>query len=190
MDEHSIDSPIRNRLQLARPLVLVGLMGAGKTTIGRRLAKEVGLDFFDSDAEIVEAAGCSVSDIFALYGEAIFRDLEQRVLSRLVSGGAAVIATGGGAFMNPQIRKVIADHAISIWLKADLDVLEERVSRKNTRPLLEGGDKSAILTRLMEERYPVYAQADFTVNSGKGTHEGVVVEIIHMLKSANQKVST
>lgn len=183
MAEHSTVSAIRNRLGLTRPLVLVGLMGAGKTTIGRRLAKEIGLDFVDSDAEIVEAAGCSISDIFALYGEAIFRDLEQRVLQRLVAGEPVVLATGGGAFMNPAIREAIRAHGISLWLKADVDVLEDRVSRKNTRPLLETGDKRAILTKLVEERYPVYSLADLSVNSGKGSHETVVAEIISILET-------
>jgi shikimate kinase len=187
MSDHSTVSAIRNRLDLTRPLVLVGLMGAGKTTIGRRLAKEIGLDFFDSDAEITEAAGCSISDIFALYGEAIFRDLEKRVLSRLLAGAPAVIATGGGAFMNPDIRDAIKTHATSLWLRAEVEVLEDRVSRRNTRPLLEHGDKHAILSRLIEERYPTYALADLSVNSGKGTHESVVAEIVHLLTTHTAK---
>lgn len=183
MSEHSTVSPIRNRLGLRRPLVLVGLMGAGKTTVGRRLAKELGLEFYDSDAEITEAAGCSVSDIFAMYGEAIFRDLEKRVMQRLVSTEPAVIATGGGAFINPEVRQVIKTNAHSLWLNADLDTLEERVSRRNTRPLLEQGDKRAILSRLMEERYPVYALADMQINSGNGAHENVVERIVEMLST-------
>src|SRR5271154_5592836 len=119
-----------------KPVILVGLMGAGKTTVGRRLASAVGLPFIDSDQEIVEAAGCSIADIFELYGETIFRDLEQRVLLRLVSSEPCVIATGGGAFINPAIRAAIREKAISVWLKADLDILLERVSRRDTRPLL------------------------------------------------------
>lgn len=186
MNDHSIVLPIRNPLSLTRPLVLVGLMGAGKTTVGRRLAKEIGLDFFDSDVEITEAAGCSVSDIFSLHGEAIFRDLEKRVLLRLVSAGPSVIATGGGAFMNPEIRAAIREHGTSIWLRADVDVLEDRVSRKNNRPLLEQGDKKEILTRLAEERYPVYAEADMTVNSGKGSHETIVAEIVTLLQARKE----
>ena len=183
MTEHSTVSPIRNRLGLTRPLVLVGLMGAGKTTVGRRLSKEIGLEFFDSDHEITEAAGCSVSDIFALYGEPIFRDLEKRVISRLVTGEPIVLATGGGAFMNAEIRDSIKQHATSLWLRAEVDVLEDRVSRRNTRPLLETGDKRAILSRLMEERYPVYALADMAVDSGHGAHEKVAEEIIKMLQA-------
>lgn len=182
MDEHSTDSSIRNRMGLTKPVVLVGLMGAGKTTVGRRLAKELGLDFFDSDVEISEAAGCSISDIFAIHGEAIFRDLEQRVLQRLLGSPPCVIATGGGAYIQQTIREAIADKGISIWLKADVDVLEDRVSRRNTRPLLENGDKREILSRLMEERYPVYAQADYTVNSAGGSHESIVHEIMELLK--------
>ena len=181
MNEHSTESTIRNPLGLTKPLVLVGLMGAGKTTVGRRLAKEMGLDFFDSDAEIVDAAGCSISDIFAIHGETIFRDLEQRVMVRLMSGEPAVIATGGGAFMNENIRETIVQYGTSIWLKAELDVLEERVARRNTRPLLEQGDKREILTKLIEQRYPVYALADYTVNSAHGTHESVVEEIMQHL---------
>lgn len=189
MSEHSTVSAIRNPLGLRKPLVLVGLMGAGKTTIGRRVAKEIGLDFYDSDAEITEAAGCSISDIFALHGEAIFRDLEQRVLLRLLAGEPAVIATGGGAFMNPAIREAIRAQGVSLWLRADVDVLEDRVSRRNTRPLLENGDKRAILTRLMQERYPVYEQADFSVNSGVGTHETVVAEIVRLITNNEKEPS-
>lgn len=188
MSEHSTDSVIRNRLGLTRPLVLVGLMGAGKTTIGRRLARDIGLDFYDSDNEIVEAAGCSIADIFAVHGETIFRDLEQRVLLRLISGEPAVIATGGGAFMNVTTREAIRAHAISLWLRADLDVLVERVSRRNHRPLLEQGDKHEILARLMEERYPVYAEADLSVDSGHGAYETIVREIEHLLLQKREEV--
>ena len=165
-----------------KPIVLVGLMGAGKTTIGRRLASSMGLNFIDSDNEIVEAAGCSIADIFEIYGEAIFRDLEQRVLLRLVAGEPSVIATGGGAFINPVIRAAIKEKAISVWLKADLDILLERVSRRDHRPLLKTGDKGAILGRLMEERYPVYAGADITIDSNAGVHESVVDNVMAALK--------
>ena len=170
-------------LKLAKPVVLVGLMGAGKSTIGRRLAQALGLTFTDADHEIVEAAGCSISDIFAIYGETIFRDLEQRVLLRLAGSEPCVIATGGGAFINPAIREAIKDKAISVWLKADLDVLVERTSRRDTRPLLKTGDKGAILKKLMEERYPIYAEADITIDSNAGAHEIVVERIVAALKS-------
>lgn len=169
-------------LQLSKPVVLVGLMGAGKSTIGRRLASTLGLNFIDSDNEIVEAAGCSIADIFESYGEAIFRDLEQRVLLRLVGSEPCVIATGGGAFIQPSIRSAIKEKSVSIWLKADLEVLLERVSRRDTRPLLKTGDKSVILSKLMEERYPIYAEADITIDSNAGLHEDVVGNIMRALR--------
>lgn len=172
-------------LTLAKPVVLVGLMGAGKSTIGRRLAGALKLPFVDADNEIVQAAGCSIADIFEIYGETIFRDLEQRVLLRLVGDKPRVIATGGGAFINPAIRRAIREKAISLWLKAELDVLCERVSRRDTRPLLKTGDQRATLSRLMEERYPVYGEADIIVDSNAGTHETVVKAA---LKALEQKV--
>jgi shikimate kinase len=167
-------------------VVLVGLMGAGKSTIGRRLASHLGLNFIDSDNEIVEAAGCSIADIFESYGETIFRDLEQRVLLRLLSGEPCVIATGGGAFIQPAIRAAINEKSVSVWLKADLEILLERVSRRDTRPLLKTGDKGTILNRLMEERYPIYAQAHITIDSNAGLHETVVEKIVEALKDASQ----
>jgi shikimate kinase len=183
MNENSILPVNRNLLGLAHPVVLVGLMGAGKTTVGRRLARDIGLEFIDSDTEIAEAAGCSIPDIFEIYGEPIFRDLEKRVILRLLTSEPAVIATGGGAFMNTDIRETIRTHAISVWLRAELDILLERVSRRNTRPLLEQGDKRAILSRLMQERHPVYGNADMVVDSGEGGHEVVVADIIRRLKA-------
>jgi len=169
-------------LRLRKPVVLIGLMGAGKSTIGRRLAGALGLSFVDSDQEIVEAAGCSIADIFETYGESIFRDLEQRVLLRLIGSEPCVIATGGGAFINPEIRAAIREKAVSVWLKADLETLLERVSRRDTRPLLQHGDKGAILSKLMEERYPVYAQADIVIDSNAGLHETVVTGIVAALR--------
>lgn len=168
---------------LAKPVVLVGLMGAGKTTVGRRVAHLLHLPFVDADSEIVEAAGCSISDIFEIYGEAIFRDLEQRVLMRLLSDKPCVIATGGGAFINPALRQAIKSKAVSVWLKAGIDVLLERVSRRDTRPLLKAGDRRAILLKLMEERYPVYAEADIAIDSNSGTHEAVVENVVNALKA-------
>lgn len=170
-------------IHLDRPVVLVGLMGAGKSTIGRRLATALNLNFVDSDNEIVEAAGCSISDIFESYGEAIFRDLEQRIVQRLLSNEPCIIATGGGAFMNATIRSLIKEKAISIWLKADLEILLERVSRRDSRPLLKTGDKGAILSKLMAERYPVYAEADLTIDSNAGLHDIVVENILSALKA-------
>ncbi|MDX2074142.1 MAG: shikimate kinase [Alphaproteobacteria bacterium] len=167
---------------LDKPIVLVGLMGAGKSTVGKRLASALGVDFVDSDNEIAEAAGCSISEIFETYGEVMFRDLEQRVLTRLLSSAPCVIATGGGAFMNAEIREAIISRTLSIWLRADLDVLVERVSRRDTRPLLKTGDKREILQRLMDERYPVYAQAAITIDSNSGPHDTVVTDILSILE--------
>jgi len=170
------------KITISKPLVLVGLMGAGKSTIGRRLAHSLELNFVDADNEIIEAAGCSISDIFAMYGESIFRDLEQRVLLRLAGSEACVIATGGGAFINPVIRGAIKEKAISVWLNADLDVLVERTSRRDTRPLLKTGDKNDILRKLIDERYPIYAEADITIDSNAGMHETVVEKILVALQ--------
>lgn len=165
-----------------RPVVLVGLMGAGKSSIGKRLAKALHVPFVDSDVEITTAAACNISDIFEIYGEAAFRDLEKRVLLRLLTEDKpSVIATGGGAFIQPAIRDIIRENALSIWLEADLDVLYERVSRKRNRPLLEKGDKREILRKLMEERNPLYAQADITISSDMGAHENVVAKALAAL---------
>lgn len=182
MQDNNTVKENRNPLALKRSLVLVGLMGAGKSTIGRRLAAEIGSKFVDSDNEIAKAAECSISDIFAIYGEEMFRDLEKRVLMRLLSEEPVVIATGGGAFMNAEIRDAIKQDGTSVWLRADLDVLLERVSRRNTRPLLATGDKRAILTRLLDERNPVYAQADLVVDNNAGDHDKVVDNIVDLLK--------
>ena len=165
-----------------KPIVLIGLMGAGKTTIGRRLAKVIGRDFIDSDAEIEEAAACSISDIFTLHGESIFRDLEARVIKRLLEQPNLVIATGGGAWMQPAVREMIKADALSLWLKADLDTLVDRVEKRHHRPLLEQGDKREILDELMKQRYPVYGEADLTIQSGSGPHEQVVDTIVDTLK--------
>jgi shikimate kinase len=165
-----------------RPLVLIGLMGAGKSTVGRRLAAKIGWRFVDSDEEIEAAAGCSISDMFTIHGEPIFRDLEQRVIRRLLSEEPAVLATGGGAWMQPTVREAIKQHATSVWLRADLDVLLDRVNKRGTRPLLEKGDKRAILGKLIDERYPVYAEADLVIDSGKGSHDKVVDAVIARLE--------
>lgn len=166
-----------------KSVVLIGLMGAGKSSIGKRLAKALEMDFVDSDEEIVQAAGCSISNIFEVYGEEMFRDLERRVLHRLLTDEAPkVIATGGGAFMNDQTRALIKESAVSLWLHASVDVLYERVSRKNTRPLLEKGDKREILEQLLEQREPFYKQADIIINSNADAHENVVERAIDALR--------
>ena len=167
-----------------RPLVLIGLMGAGKSTVGRRLAKHIGWRFVDSDEEIEAAAGCSIADIFAIHGEPIFRDLEHRVISRLLGEKEVVLATGGGAWMQPKVRELINQHGTSLWLRADIEVLLERVTKRDHRPLLANGDKRDILERLMDERYPVYAQADVVVDSNKGPHEQVVERVVAALEGS------
>lgn len=166
-----------------RSLVLVGLMGAGKSSVGKRLAMRLGLPFFDADTEIEKAAGASIPDIFAEHGEAAFRDGERRVIARLLEQSPIVLATGGGAFMNEETRARIRERGLSIWLKAELDVLVKRCARRGNRPLLQQGDPRSVLSRLMEQRYPVYAEADLTVLTGDGPHEGVVERIIAELPS-------
>lgn len=171
--------------RLGRSLVLVGLMGAGKTSIGRRLAKTLGAPFIDADEEIVAAAGLSIPDIFALYGEARFRELERRVVARLLDAETVVLALGGGAFVDPDTRARVAERAVSVWLRADLETLLARTSRKRgSRPLLESGDPREILAGLMERRYPLYAEADFTVDSQTEPHEIVVDRILVMVEQA------
>lgn len=164
-----------------RAIVLVGLMGAGKTTVGRRLAHRLGLDFVDADAEIEKAAGESIPEIFKLRGEKVFREGEKRVISRLLDDGPQVLATGGGAFMDPETRAEIMNKGVSVWLKADIDVLMKRVSKRGNRPLLKTADPRATMKKLMDERYPVYADADITVESREGPHEVVVDAILAAL---------
>jgi shikimate kinase len=151
-----------------RTIVLVGLMGAGKTNIGRRLAARLDLAFFDSDGEIEAAAGETIEEIFRNRGEAVFRDGERRVIARLLGQPTHVLATGGGAFMDPGTRTVIARCGVSVWLRADLETLLARVSRRSNRPLLKQGNPREVLEELIEHRYPIYAQADVTIDSGDG----------------------
>jgi shikimate kinase len=155
-------------LEPRRSIVLVGLMGAGKTKIGRRLAARLGLPFFDSDEEIESAAGETIEEIFTNRGEAVFRDGERRVIARLLGGPVHVLSTGGGAFMDPATRRIIAARGVSVWLRADLDVLFARVSRRTNRPLLKAPDPRAVLAELIDRRYPIYAEADITIDSGNG----------------------
>jgi shikimate kinase len=164
-----------------RGIVLVGLMGAGKSSVGRRLAARLGIPFVDSDTEIEASAGCTISEIFARHGEAAFRDGERRVIARLLEMPAQVMATGGGAFMDPATRQAIGRHAVSVWLRAELDVLVRRCSRRGGRPLLDQGDPGAVLAKLIEARYPVYAEADIVVDSSDGPHEAVVETILARL---------
>ncbi len=174
------EEAIRRRLR-GRPLVMVGMMGAGKSSVGRRLAARLGLRFADADSEIELAANATIPEIFETYGESYFRAGERRVIQRLLDEGDIVIAAGGGAYMQDETRAAIQDKAISIWLKADLDVLLARVKRRSNRPLLKGGDPAAILTELMRERGPVYALADIHVQSRDVAHEVVTGHIIAAL---------
>lgn len=164
-----------------RSVVLVGMMGAGKSSIGRRLAARLGLPFLDADTEIETAAGMSIPDIFETHGEPRFRDGEARVISRLLESGPVVLATGGGAFMREETRLRIADKAVSIWLQADADVIMRRVKRRSDRPLLQTVDPAATIQRLIEEREPVYRLADLTVLSRDVPHEKIVDECLDAL---------
>ena len=166
-----------------RSIVLVGMMGAGKSTIGRRLAARLRLRFLDADIEIEAAAGMPIPDIFETHGEPHFRDGEARVIARLLDGGPAVIATGGGAFMREETRELIRDKAISIWLKADADIILKRVKRRADRPLLQTADPAATIGRLIEEREPVYRHADLTIWSRDVPHEKIVEECVEALHS-------
>jgi shikimate kinase/shikimate kinase/3-dehydroquinate synthase len=170
-------------LKLDRTVVLVGLMGAGKTAIGRRLAQALALAFRDVDEEIENAAGMTVSEIFARHGEPFFRDTERRFIARLLSEPPHVLATGGGAFINEKTRALIAEKAISVWLKADLDLLLKRVGKRVTRPLLATGDPRETMQRLMHERYPIYATADITVEATDGPHEKMVEAVLRELEA-------
>jgi shikimate kinase len=173
------------------PIVLVGLMGAGKTSVGRRLAEKLDIPFVDADHEIESAAGKSLAEIFTDHGEAYFREGERRVIARLLENGKQVLATGGGAFMNDETRDRIKHHGVSVWLKADLDILLKRVSKRNDRPLLRNDDPAAVLKKLMDQRYPIYAEANITVESRDVQHGQMVNEVIKALADwQGQDIST
>jgi shikimate kinase len=167
--------------RIPRTIVLVGLMGAGKSAIGRRIAQRLQLPFVDADAEIELAAGQTIPEIFATHGEAAFRDGERRVLARLLAEPVHVLATGGGAFIDPQTRQLVRERGISVWLKAELDVLLRRTAKRSNRPLLSNGDPAEILSRLMAQRYPVYATADITVESSDGPPEVTAQRVLEAL---------
>jgi len=173
-----------------RSIVLVGLMGAGKSTVGRRLASVLRLPFHDADQEIETAAGCSISDFFERYGEPAFRDGERKVIARLLAGPRHVLATGGGAFMDPTTRVLIKNQGLSVWLRANIDLLMERVTKRPTRPLLKNEDPRGTMERLMAERYPVYAEADITVDSNGGPHDTVVQQILSQLNALGVKAAS
>ena len=167
--------------RIDRPVVLVGMMGVGKSTVGRKLAQVLGFGFDDADDEIVEAAQMTIPEIFEQFGEDYFRDGERRVIARLLEGGSRVIATGGGAFVQADTRALIAEKAIAIWLDAEIDTLVDRVKRNDRRPLLRGGDKREIITRLKAEREDAYAQAPIHVTSDAGPHGDTVHRILEAL---------
>jgi shikimate kinase len=186
MPDIAVQNPINVKLSApalvaalgSRSLVLVGMMGAGKSSIGRRLAARLEIPFVDADAEIERAAGMTISDIFAKHGESSFRSGEARVIARLLDAGPQVLATGGGAFMNAETRVLIGQKGISIWLNADFDILMRRIRRRNDRPLLNTESPADTLQRLIEERYPVYQLADATVHSRDVPHDTIVDEIL------------
>jgi shikimate kinase len=167
--------------RLDRPVVLVGLMGVGKSTVGRRLARRLGLPFVDSDAEIEDASGYPAAEMFERYGERDFRDGERRLVARLIEGSVRVIATGGGAFVDPRTRELLNERAITVWLDAPVDILAERTSRRNTRAQLRNGDPKSVLQKLAEQRRPSYAEAHIHVKSGAGAHKDVVEAIVAAL---------
>lgn len=169
-------------LDINRPIALVGLMGVGKTTIGRRLAKRLSLPFYDSDDEIETASGRTVASYFHKHGEAAFRDGERRVVERLLGDDPIILGTGGGAFIHPETRKLLLEKSLTIWLKGDFDTLFERVSRNNKRPLLQVDDPKATFRKLMDERYPIYANAHLTVNIAKGPHSRTVKRVARAIE--------
>jgi len=168
--------------RLDQPVVLVGLMGVGKSTVGRRLAKRLGLPFVDSDSAIEDAAGYTAAEVFERYGEQDFRDGERRLVARLIDGEIRVIATGGGAYVDARTRQLLNERAITVWLDAPVEILAERTARRNTRPLLKNGDPKGTLERLAEERRPSYEEAHIHVKSGDGAHKDVVDAIIQALE--------
>ncbi|MTI43242.1 shikimate kinase [Roseibium hamelinense] len=179
-DRSPIISALLERLG-QRSIVLVGIMGCGKSTVGRRLANRMNLPFVDADTEIERAANMTVSEIFAEHGEPYFRGGEERVIARLLAEGPQVLATGGGAYMSEATRGAIADHGVSVWLRADLETVMARVRKRPTRPLLQNADPEGTMRALMEKRDPVYALADLTVHSREVPHETVVDEILDAL---------
>ncbi|MFO1132155.1 MAG: shikimate kinase [Hyphomicrobiales bacterium] len=171
---------VRQRLG-QRPVVLVGLMGAGKTSVGRRLAEKLSVPFVDADHEIEAAAGKSIKEIFADHGEPYFREGERRVIQRLIGNGAQVLATGGGAYMNDETRQRIQERGVSVWLKASLPILMKRVMKRQDRPLLQSEDPEAVMRGLIDKRYPVYALADVTVESRDVQHGQMVNDVVRAL---------
>ncbi|MGL4397016.1 MAG: shikimate kinase [Hyphomicrobium sp.] len=173
---------LKSRLA-GRSIVLVGLMGCGKSSIGKRLAAKMALPFVDTDDEIEKLAAKSISDIFADHGEEFFRDRERKVIARLLSNGPQILATGGGAFMHPETRAAVRQNGVSVWLKADLPILMRRVAKRDTRPLLKTANPEATMRKLMDARYPVYAEADIIVESRDEPHDVIICELIARLRA-------
>ena len=174
---------------ITKPIVLVGLMGAGTSAVGRRLAQRLGVPFNDADLEIERAAGCTIEEIFERFGEAHFRDGERRVIARLLDQPVQVLATGGGAFMDPRTRALIGERAVSVWLRAGLDLLVHRVARRGNRPLLKRGEPREVLEQLMALRYPVYAEADITVDSGEEPAEQMAGKVLQALRQHGEAMA-
>jgi shikimate kinase len=172
-----------------RTIVLIGLMGAGKSCVGRRLAARIGRPFVDADAEIELAAGCTIAEIFDKLGEAAFREGERRVMARLLEGKPSVLASGGGAFIDPDTRKLIAAKGVSVWLRADLEVLVKRTAGREHRPLLQKGDPHVVLRNLMEKRHPIYAEADLIVDTADQPADATVDRVLAALRTHAQPVS-
>ena len=172
------------------PIVLIGLMGAGKTSVGQCLARRLGLHFIDADDEVVKAAGCSIPEIFEVYGEKAFRDVEQRVIERLLGEERIVLATGGGAYMASRTRNYIKAHAISVWLRADLKTLVDRTSKRKGRPLLNTGSPHKVLKNLMDIRYPVYGDANIIIDTGQEEIKSSVDKVIAGLLNAQQNLES
>ena len=183
---------VKENIKLDKPIVMVGLMGAGKTSVGRALARRLGVPFVDSDKEIEAAAGCSVVDIFAMYGEAEFRRAEQRIIARLFDTAPAVkvISTGEGAFITPAVRDMVLQRALSIWLRADLDLLVKRTNFRNTRPQLLHTDSRKILAQLIDERYDIYAMADITVETRDESLRKTLDKVINAIKEYQKTKGT
>lgn len=173
--------PAATRADIRQSVVLVGLMGVGKSTVGRRLASRLRLPFVDSDDEIESAAGMTVAELFEDFGETHFREGERRLIARLIDGNTKVIATGGGAFVDPETRQLILQNATAVWLDADIEILAERVARRDTRPLLRDSDPRIVLAELAAKRNPLYAEAPVHVQSGAGAHEETVDRILEAL---------
>lgn len=168
-------------IALNKPIVLVGMMGAGKSTVGTRLAKKLRVAFYDTDNLVQEIAGCSIDEIFKYAGEEFFRTKERQVVEELLNLNNCIISTGGEAFIDPINRKLIKEKSVSIWLRADYETILERVSRRNTRPTLKTGNKADLVEQLINERYPIYQEADICVNSGDGPHMLIVEDIIQKI---------